>query len=90
VGPSRFHAGFGSVREQCATPMDRLPSAWVACARSEPRALSSLVLSLGGGKGYGRGAEGVGPSHRKEGNGELGKGFRAKTITYWTAGEAAE
>src|SRR6266481_5327876 len=81
-----FHAGFGSVREQCATPMDRLPPAWVACARSEPRALSSL----GGGKGYGRGAEGVGPSHRKEGNGELGKGFGAKAITYWTAGEATE
>src|SRR5258707_9259855 len=59
---------------------------WVACARSEPRALSSL----GGGKGYGCGAEGVGPSHRKEGNGELGKGFGAKAITYWTAGEAAE
>src|SRR5258707_693304 len=66
--------------------MDRLPPAWVACARSEPRALSSL----GGGKGYGRGAEGVGPSHRKEGNGELGKGFGAKAITYWTAGEATE
>src|SRR5258707_7532991 len=66
--------------------MDRLPPAWVACARSEPRALSSL----GGGKGYGRGAEGVGSSHRKEGNGELGKGFGAKTITYWTAGEATE
>jgi len=81
-----FHAGFGSVREQCATPMDRLPPAWVACARSEPRALSSL----GGGKGYGRGAEGVGPSHRKEGNGELGKGFGANAITYWTAGEATE
>jgi hypothetical protein len=31
--------------------------------------------------------EGVGPSHRKEGNGELGKGFGAKAITYWTAGE---
>ncbi len=54
--------------------------------RQQPRALSSL----GGGKGYGRGAEGVGPSHRKEGNGELGKGFGAKAITYWTAGEAAE
>src|ERR1700730_8946883 len=48
------------------------------------------LSSLGGGKGYGRGAEGVGPSHRKEGNSELGKGFGAKAVTYWTGGEAAE
>ena len=46
--------------------MDRLAPAWVACARNEPRALSSLD----GGKGYGRGAEGIGPSHREQGNGQ--------------------
>ena len=50
-----------------------------------PRALSSL-----GGKGYGRGAERVGPSHREQGNGQSGKGFGTETITYRTAGEAAE
>src|SRR5690348_2987196 len=38
----------------------------------------------------GRGAEGVGPSRCEQGNGELGEGFGSKTITYWTAGEAAE
>jgi hypothetical protein len=56
--------------------MDRLPPVWVARTLGVRRALSSL----GGGKGYGRGAEGVGPSHRKEGDGELGKGFGAKQI----------
>jgi hypothetical protein len=66
--------------------MDSLAPPQVACARSETRALSSLC----GGKGYGRGAEGIGPSHCEEGNGQLGKGFCAKTITYWAAGEAAE
>ena len=49
------------------------------------RALSSL-----GGKGNGCGAESVGPSHRQQGSGQHGKGFGAKTITYWTASEAAE
>src|SRR5215467_10893504 len=59
---------------------------WVARARSEPRALPPL----GGGKGNGRGAEGVGPGHREQGNGQHGKRLGAKAITYWTAGEAAE
>ena len=58
----------------------------VARAPGEPRVPSSL----GGGKVKGRGAEGVGTSHRKERNCEQGKGFGAKTITYRTAGEAAE
>src|SRR5260370_35094662 len=42
------------------------------------------------GKRKGRGAKSVGPSHREQGNREQGKGFGAKTITYGTAGEAAE
>jgi hypothetical protein len=42
-------------------------------ASGEPRALSSL----GGGKGNGRGAEGVGPSHCEQGNGQHGKGVGA-------------
>src|SRR6266850_1612840 len=49
--------------------------------------LSSLIR---GGKGRGRGAEGVSPSHREEGDGHHGKGFGAEPITYWPAGEAAE
>ena len=57
----------------------------VARALDEPRAPTSL-----GGKGNGRGTEGIGPSHRQQGNGQHGKGFGAKTITYWAAGEAAE
>jgi len=47
-------------------------------------------LSVGALRGKGRRAEGVGPSHREQGNGQLGKGFGAKTITYRTACEAAE
>src|SRR5258707_4919079 len=47
-------------------------------------------MSLGGGKPKGRGAKSVGPSHREQGNREQGKGSGAKTITYGTAGEAAE
>ena len=58
----------------------------VARALAEPRA----PTWLGGGKGNGRAAEGVGPSHREQGNGQHGKGFGAKTITYRTAGEAAK
>ena len=42
-------------------------------ASGEPRALSSL----GGGKGNGRGAEGVGPSHCEQGNGQHSKGVAA-------------
>src|SRR5215469_1375331 len=49
-----------------------------------------ISLSLGGDKGKGGGAERVGTSQRKERNREQGKGFGAKTITYWTTGEAAE
>ena len=45
---------------------------------------------LGGDKGKGGGPEGVSTSHRKERNREQGEGFGAKTITYWTAGEAAK
>src|SRR5258708_39418956 len=45
-------------------------------------------MSLGNPKG--RGAKSVGPSHREQGNRKQGKGFGAKTITYGTAGEAAE
>ena len=55
-------------------------------ALGKPRALASL----GGGKGSGSGAEGVGSSHREEGNCQHGKGFGAKTITNWTARKAAE
>ena len=66
---------------------------WVACA-SVVRALwesrAPALSLLGAGKGNGRGAEGVGPSHCEQGNGQHGKGFGAKTITYWAAGEAAE
>jgi len=54
------------------------------------RALVSRALSSQGGKGNGCGAESVGPSHREQGNGQHGKGVGAKTITYWTASEAAE
>src|SRR6516162_11756928 len=60
--------------------------ALVARALVEPRVPSSLT----GDKGKKGGAESVGASHRKERNREQGKGFGAKTITYWTAGEAAE
>src|SRR5215469_3526766 len=49
-----------------------------------------ISLSLGGDKGKKGGAESVGTSNRKERNREQGKGFGAKTITYWTAGQAAE
>ena len=38
----------------------------------------------------GRGAKGVDPSHRENGKGQQGKGFSAKTITYRSAGEAAQ
>ena len=62
------------------------PVAWVARTLAEPRGLTSL----GGGKGSGRGAEGVSAGHREEGNGQRGKGFGAEAITYWPAGEAAE
>src|SRR6266404_6469224 len=55
--------------------------------RGEASALSSLVR---GGKGGGRGAEGVSPGHREEGNGQHGEGFGAEAIAYWPAGEAAE
>ena len=47
-------------------------------------------MSLGGGKRKGRGAKSVGPRHREQGHREQGKGFGAKTITYGTAGQAAE
>jgi hypothetical protein len=50
----------------------RPPANCSACS-GEARAPSSL----GGGKGEGRGAEGVGPSHRKQGNGQQGEGFGA-------------
>ena len=49
----------------------------------EPSAASSLSC----GKGKGRGAEGVGPGHREQGDGQHGKSFGAETVTYWTAGE---
>ena len=55
----------------------------VARALEEPR----VPTWLGGGEGNGRGAEGVGPRHREEGDGQHGKGFGAETVTYWTAGE---
>src|SRR5262249_19614791 len=45
---------------------------------------------LGSGKSNGRGAKGVGPSHRENGNGQQRKGFSAKTITYRSAGNAAQ
>ena len=57
----------------------------VARALDEPRAPTSL-----GSKGNGRDTEGIGPSHRKKRNREQDEGFGAKTITYWTAGEAAK
>src|SRR5262249_33220742 len=60
--------------------------AWVACSGSAARPLSLL----GSGKSNRRGAKGVGPSHRENGNGQQGKGFSAKTITYPAAGEAAK
>ena len=54
-------------------------------------ALGELRLSsLGGGKCNDRGAEGVSPSHRQQGNGQHCKGFGAETIPYWAASEAAE
>ena len=64
---------------------------WIACA-SVLRALGEprVPSSLGGGKCSGRGAQGVGSSHREQGNGQHGKGFGAKTITNWTARKAAE
>ena len=52
--------------------------------------VSCALSSLGGGKCNGRGAEGVSPSHRQQGNGQHCKGFGAETIPYWAAGEAAE
>ena len=67
-------------------PMGSPAPARVARALEEPRA----PTWLGGGEGKGRSAEGVGPSHRQQGNGQQGKGFGAKTVTYRTAGEAAE
>jgi len=54
----------------------------VARALDEPRAPTSL-----GGKGNGRGAEGVGPGHREQGDGQHGKSLGAETVPYWTAGE---
>jgi hypothetical protein len=55
------------------------------CARlGESRAPTSL------GEGKRRGAKGVGPSHREQGNGQQGKGFGTKTITYRTADETAD
>ena len=59
-------------------------------ARPQMRHRVSLAPLLGGGKGCGRGAEGVSPSHREEGDGHHGKGFGAEPITYWPAGEATE
>src|SRR5215471_8528219 len=70
------------VEESMGSPVP----ARVARALGEPRVPSSL----GGRKGKGRGAQGVGTSHRKERNCEQGKGFGAKTITNWTARKAAE
>lgn len=52
--------------------------------------VSCALLSLGGGKCNGRGAEGVNSSHRQQGNGQPCKGFGAEMITYWAAGEAAK
>src|SRR5262249_25539167 len=46
--------------------------------------------ALGRGKHKARGTKGVRPSDREQGDGQSGKGFGAKTITYRTAGEAAE
>ena len=57
----------------------------VARALDEPRAPTSL-----GGKGNGRRTEGIGPSHRQQGNGQHGKGFGAKTVTYRSTGATAE
>ena len=45
---------------------------------------------LRAGQGNGRDTQGVGPSHCKQGNGQYGKGFGAKTITHRTASKAAE
>ena len=57
----------------------------VARAPDEPRAPTSL-----GGKGNGGGTEGIGPSHRQQCNGQHGKGFGAKAVTYRATGETAE
>ena len=49
-----------------------------------------MVVARRGGKGNGRGAQSVGPSYREQGNGKHAKGFGAKTVPNWAAGEAAE
>src|SRR5262249_56540157 len=64
------------------------------CHRRNPPSLARVAARplslLGSGKSNGRGTKGVGPSHRENGNGQQGKGFSAKTITYRSAGEAAQ
>jgi hypothetical protein len=71
--------GVVTPKERCSSrgPVGSPAPTRVARALAEPRA----PTWLGAGKGDGRGAEGVGPSHREQGNGQHGKGFCAKTIT---------
>jgi hypothetical protein len=52
--------------------------------------VSCALSSLGGGKRNGRGAEGVSPSHREQGNGQHGKGFRANRQLAGRAERSAE
>src|SRR6516162_6932570 len=67
-------------------PMDRPRRRGPRALWGEPR----VLLSLGDGKRNGRGAEGIGPVHREQANGDHGKGFGAKTIPYRTAGDSTE